>query len=96
MSPEIYKEKVKELEKEYESKKLQLMKQFVDANNPYKIGDVVIDHVGAIVVEKITYSLGFNSFPCAIYFGIELKKDGTPTKELSKRNVWQSNVLLSK
>lgn len=37
MSPEIYKEKVRELEKEYESKKLQLMKQFVDANNPYKI-----------------------------------------------------------
>ena len=38
------------------------------------------------------FAWGFGYEPCATYTGLELKKDGTPTKKESRRQVWQSNV----
>ena len=90
MNHEEYLQKIKELEREFENRKVELMKEFVRANNPYKIGDKVTDHIGSIIIEKIGFSLG--SKPCAIYTGLELKKDGTPTKRQTRRRVWQSNI----
>ena len=93
MDVNTYFQKVKDLESEHYKRKEDLMKEFVRANDPYKIGDKVTDHFGTIIIESKKYDWGFSSYPGAVYFGVELKKDGTPTKKLSKRNVWQSNVL---
>lgn len=93
MNYEEYLQKGKELELEFKDKKLELMKEFVRANNPYKIGDTVTDSIGSIIIEKMGYSWGFNSNPCATYSGLELKKDGTPTKKKTTRQVWQSNIV---
>jgi len=92
MNHEEYLQKVKELESEFENKKVELMKEFVRVNNPYKIGDKVTDHIGSIIIEKMGFAWGYGNKPCATYTGIELKKDGTPTKKESRRQVWQSNV----
>ena len=93
MDVNTYFQKVKDLESEHYKRKEDLMKEFVRANDPYKIGDKVTDHIGTIIIESKKYDWGFSSYPSAVYFGVELKKDGTPTKKMSKRNVWQSNVL---
>jgi len=92
MTKEEYVKNQKELEIEYSKSKEELMKEFVRSNDPYKIGDKVTDHIGTIIIESKKYDWGYTC-PCAVYFGIELKKDGTPNKKMTKRNLWQSNIL---
>lgn len=88
-------DKLKELEQKYELNKREIIKQFCDANNTYKIGDKFTDHIGTIKIEKIRYSILLNGNPTCVYFGTELKKDGTPKKSNTKRSAWQSNDILS-
>jgi len=86
-------QKLEQLQKEFLTKKKEVIRQYCDARNPYKIGDKFTDHIGTIVVESIAY-LYAGEFGC-VYFGAELKKDGTPRKDNSKRNVYQSNERIS-
>ena len=87
-----YEDKLKELKVEFEQKKERLIKEYVDANNPYKIGDKVTDHANSIIIEKIKYHISLTGIPCAVYYGAELKKDGTPKKNGNKTYVYQSNL----
>ena len=57
MNKQELKHKLKELQQEFELKKKEVMKQFCDANNLYKVGDKFTDHIGTIIIEKIRYSL---------------------------------------
>lgn len=91
MTLEEYNQALKQLEYNHQVSKSKLMRMFVDANNPYKPGDKVTDHIGTIIIENMGYYWGFTK-PCAYYEGIELKKDGTPKKRESRRTVYQSNI----
>jgi len=91
MNKQELKHKLNELQQEYGLKQKEVMKQFCDANNPYKVGDKFTDHIGTIVIEKISYSYTVTGTPSCVYFGAELKKDGIPKKNNDKRNAWQSN-----
>lgn len=85
---------LKKLELDYENQKRQLLKEFCDKNNPYKIGDIFTDHIGSIKIERIKYSFSLHwRKPCCVYHGIELKKDLTPTKKLKTREAWQTNDI---
>jgi hypothetical protein len=67
--------------------------KYVLANNPYKEGDIIKDHVGSIKIESIGfYGSTFIGTPSCAYTGIELKKDGTPKKANVKRTIYQENV----
>ena len=92
MEYQEYKDKLKGLELEFEQKKSKLIKEYVDANNPYKIGDKVTDHANSIIIEKIKYHILLTGIPCAVYYGSELKKDGTPKKNGNKTYVYQINL----
>ena len=89
MNKDTLTQKLIELEQEFELKKKQLLFQYCNANNPYNVGDKFTDHISTIIIEKIKYSFGDN--PCCVYFGAELKKDGTPRKDNNKRQAWQIN-----
>lgn len=78
---------------EFNQKRKELIRKYVDENNPYKTGDKVTDHIGTIVIEKISYSVGLYGKPEAKYYGLVLKKDGTPKKITERRCVFQSNIL---
>lgn len=93
MTKEEYQEKMEWLKQEFKSNQIKLMIAYVDSNNPYKLGDIVTDHIGSIIVEKISCDLSYDGHPCAVYTGIELKKDDTPNKRGNKRSVWQSNII---
>lgn len=84
MNKQELKHKLNELQQEYGLKQKEVMKQFCDANNPYKVGDKFTDHIGTIIIEKIRYSYTVMGTPSCIYFGTELKNN-------DKRNSWQSN-----
>ena len=92
MEYQEYKDKLKGLELEFEQKKSKLIKEYVDANNPYKNGDKVTDHANSIIIEKIKYHISLTGIPCAVYYGSELKKDGTPKKNGNEACVYQCNL----
>lgn len=94
MTPEEYKRKQIELDYELEDRKKTLAKEYALSNNPYKVGDIVTDHIGPLKIEKINISISYlDSLPQCVYFGIELKKDGTPMKKQNARGVWQKNII---
>ena len=84
MNKQELKHKLNKLQLEYGLKQKEVMKQFCDANNKYKVGDKFTDHIGTIIIEKIRYSYTLTGTPSCIYFGTELKNN-------DKRNSWQSN-----
>lgn len=91
---EQYKERLKELEAEFNAKKQQLIIDVAESNNTYSVGDTITDHMGSIKISKVKYSLSyFENIPRCIYLGVELKKDGTPKKAATERWVYQENII---
>lgn len=90
MNKEQLKIELRELELRHSKEKTDIYKKYIDANNPYKVGDKFTDHIGTILIDDIRHCLVLSSLG-AIYFGLELKKDGTPKKSLAKRYAYQSN-----
>lgn len=91
MTEQEYNLKVKEMLTRHEKELFGLAKSFALQNNPYTIGDVVKDHIGKVLVESIKIDR-YSKPPRCVYFGTELKVDGTPKKNGAKRNVWQTNI----
>lgn len=95
MTWEEYTSKLEQLASEFTKNKNLLTKEYVLSNNTYNVGDKFTDHIGTIIIEKIKYSLGdFYSKPCAVYYGIELDKNGKKNKRGNKRHAYQSNEKL--
>jgi hypothetical protein len=92
MNIEAYKMKLKALEARCQAEKINIMKAFVKANNPYMIGDVIRDEIGKIVIESISYSWGSKGKPYAIYEGRVIRPDGTYRKNGVKRRIIQPHV----
>ena len=93
MTYEEYKRQEAEIDLNAKMQKNLLMAEFVKANNPYKIGDIVTDHIGSIIIDKIQSAWGYGGTPpSAVYGGLVLKKDGTPTKKMERRSVFQGNI----
>ena len=91
MNFETYKEKTSKLQKELDD----LLIEFVESNNPYKIGDVVSDENYSILIQEILIDRCSGSStkqPCAVYFGIILNKNGKPNKKGETRRIWQNNL----
>jgi hypothetical protein len=90
MTKETLDQELADLLADYEQSQKELIKRYCIANNPYKVGDVFTDHMGSINIEKITYSVYSR---CCVYFGTELKKNGTPKKSGAVRCAWQFNEV---
>ena len=93
MTIEAYNEAVKAINLIAKKELYILAKKYIDSNNPYKIGDIVTDHIGSIIVEHINYRMTDYDNPYAVYYGIELRKDLQPKKNGSKRNSFQMNLI---
>lgn len=85
-------QQLKELAIKHQNEIGQLKKQYADANNPHKEGDIVRDHIGWLQIQSISYYFKADDAEC-IYYGLELLSDKkTPSKKQSKRPVYQSNL----
>jgi hypothetical protein len=92
MTKEDYSRKMQELLEEFSLKKDSLMVEYSKANNPYQVGDTFTDHMGSIRIESIRYGfLSLVGYPSCVYYGPELRKDGTPKKNGKSRRAWQDN-----
>lgn len=65
------------------------------SNNPYKVGDIFEDSTGKIVIEKINIYCSKDN-PCCVYYGLMLKRDGSPTKKMERRDAYQCNDVRGK
>jgi hypothetical protein len=96
MDFETYEKELKQLYIFYRRKKRELFERCALANNQVRVGDIVTDHVGSVMVEKIQpcgqVSSG-STEPSCLYRGGEYTKKGKPFKSGSKRDVYQSNVV---
>lgn len=92
MTQEEYLSRLGFLKKAYEVDKKNLAIEFAMSNNPYKVGDVIEDRVGKLKIGKIKVDDFLLHKPSCIYYGVELKKDGTPCKRQTGRCVYQSNI----
>lgn len=77
--------RLSEIKQRFQKEVDELGKQYAREHNPYKVGDIISDHIGAMQIERVQVVLGayvsvsFNE-PYCRYYGIQLKKDGTPLK----------------
>lgn len=72
--------------------------EYAKSNNPHKVGDIIHDHIGSIKIERVqivlsaNVSISFNESYCR-YYGIQLKKDGSPMKRQDPtRSIYQKNI----
>jgi len=92
MTPEEFKNKFCEINKEAHKKRVKLSKEYCDSINPVKLGDIFVDHIGPIKVDKILNSVGnFNELPSPVYSGIVVRKDGKLSKAKTRRFAWFTN-----
>lgn len=92
MTLEEYKQRLSVLKQEAEKARLVLAKEYALSNNKVKIGDIITDHIGSIIVKKIFIEHALLTGPSCFYEGIELLKTGLPNKKNKLRAVWQSNI----
>ena len=92
MTQEEYLKSLDRLNAEHLEKCKQLAISYAMANNPYKVGEIFEDHLGKIIIESIGVSV-YDKTPACTYYGLELKKDGTPRKDGSKRKAYQDNNI---
>ena len=66
MTQEAYKEGIKAIDLTAKTEKSKVMIEYASSNNPHKKGDIVTDHSGSIIIEKIfkLFSTKYSSFIC--------------------------------
>jgi hypothetical protein len=91
---EEYLKRIAEIDKKAEMEKTSVVLEFARANNPYKEGDIVSDGTNTIRVTRMKVTRGWgNVLPFCYYYGVELKKDGTPKVRQSGLNIAQTNIV---
>lgn len=98
MTNEEYRNEVREAYRQYQDALTKIDKEYVIFNNPYKVGDIVYDHIGYARIDNIKYLLGsvfdgcVRRFPSCIYECDNLTKKLEVQKREPRRMVYQSNV----
>jgi hypothetical protein len=93
MTDEQFRKKLKAIDDEFKKQSNAVYIEYAISRNPYEVGDVFTDHIGSIKIEKMKAAYSLNGKSCMSYFGIAVKKDGTPTKKGEKRWAYQSNEV---
>lgn len=93
MTQEEFKTRLADINAKYEQEKRHLYSQYAYENSTVEVGDIVEDHIGCgrVLKMKATFA-SFDKYPSLIYECIEVKKDGTPKKIVTYRQVYQVNV----
>lgn len=93
MNKEEYNLNLNALVVDFNLKKRRLIKDYALANNPYKKGDIITDHVATIEIEKISVYVGSSSDIQCCYDGTQLNKDGTINKKQNHTCIYQCNII---
>ncbi len=97
MNTEEYFKKIREIKKEFDEKNRILDLKFVLSNSSHKVGDIISDSDGSIIIDAID-SEGFTCtkdgvVPGCVYIGICLTKKMTPRKDGKRRKIFQHRII---
>ncbi len=84
--------RLKIIEADYYNQKKAIYKEYALSNNPYKVGDIITDHYKTIKIEIIGVYVS-NGEPSCQYTGIQLNKDGKPSKTQKDNTIYQFNIV---
>ena len=96
MDIEEYKNRKSVIDHDYNKSLRALDREFAFSNSVVRVGDIVTDHIGSVIVSDIKLSRGLGSNPACVYYGVELTKKMQAKKSGAVRGVWQENLLESK
>ena len=91
MTKDELKKELANLQLQFESDRKEIYKKFAFANNPYKKEDIISDHHTTIKIENIGVFVS-NGEPSCVYTGIQLNKDGKPSKKQDRNTIYQNNI----
>ena len=94
MELEKYERLLQEMRMKHRAEKMILSLKYANENNPYKIGDIVVDHYQRVKIEKIEYNTTYSKqIPICVYIGPLLKKNNEPLKNGNHGEVFQDNII---
>ncbi len=86
MNDNLYLNELKILKDDFQKSKRRLDQRYVEANSPFKIGDIIEQAGGIILIEKLapTQIHASNDIPGVAYYGKLYTKKLLPRKDKSK------------
>ena len=102
MTQEEFIEKIKDIKKRCQDEINSLGVEYMKGNNPYKVGDVITVGVETIRIGRAQTVLRTvvqisPTLPTCCYYGVQLKKDGTPKKRQDPTcGIYLSNIRSKK
>ena len=92
MTLEEYEKRKIELADQFNKAQYELDLEYAEANNPYKVGDIIEDHFHIIKIESWRMYRSVIGIRLE-YKGVVLKKNLEPAKKQYYNKVFQSNVI---
>lgn len=86
-----YREKISEINASANKEKRIAAKEYALSNNYVKVGDIVEDHIGMVLVESI--KIYISDPPQCVYTGRELTKARKHRKDGKIRDAFQQNLV---
>lgn len=86
-----YKEKLRQLQDDFDMSKKRLMAEYAKSQAKFSIGDIIKDNRVALKVDKIVASIDIFGMPIPVYCGPELKKNLTPMKSGNRVIIYGNN-----
>lgn len=100
MTKDEYIARLEQIKRKCQKEVNELGLEYAKSNNPYQVGDTIKDHMGAMVIERVQpvlsalVQISYSNVPVCRYYGVQLKKDGTPMKRQDPtRSIYQSNII---
>ena len=95
MNSTAYKQSLKILDRAYQTKKNNLIKQCALENNPYKIGDIIEGQGYRIAIQKISVTVDYSSrLPTCFFEGKRLTKANKEYKSAEYGRIYQQSAKL--
>ena len=87
-----FRAEMEDLEEQYKLEKKRIINEYVMSWCPYKIGDIVRDHIGFVKIEKIVPIIGICNKVDIMMLGTEYTLKLEPKKTGTRRNIYHSNI----
>lgn len=92
MTHQEFRAEMEDLEEQYKLEKKRILCEYVMSWCPYKIGDIVRDHIGFVKIEKIVPIIGICNKVDIMMLGTEYTLKLEPKKTGARRNIYHSNI----
>lgn len=94
MEEKLYLEKLSMMRIRHREEMRELQREYAMAQSPFKVGDLVTDHIGTVKVDYIDFDVAdMGRRVRCVYVGPCYTKQGKPFKSGERRPVFQQNIL---